>query len=208
MPRATSALNVLQRIGGSIGTALLAVVLQGQISDQLGARGGGDSTLERLPAEVRGAWRPRWPSAFAATFWWAVGMSVVALIPATILALMQRRERATRPTTRSASPSALAALRERRSPRMGAGRAPRAVVALVHGLGEHSGRYERLAGRFTDEGFAVTRSTCAATADSPGAAGTRASPPALEDLDELWRAAGSGGRACRCSPTATASARC
>ena len=31
-------------------------------------------------------------SAFAATFWWAVGMSLLALIPATILALVQRRE--------------------------------------------------------------------------------------------------------------------
>ena len=92
MPRATSALNVLQRIGGSLGTALLAVVLQGQISDQLGARGGGDSTLERLPADVRERVADPLASAFASTFWWAVGMSLLALIPATILALVQRRE--------------------------------------------------------------------------------------------------------------------
>ena len=92
VPRATSALNVLQRIGGSLGTALLAVVLQGQISDQLGARGGGDSTLERLPAEVRERVADPLASAFASTFWWAVGMSLLALIPATILALVQRRE--------------------------------------------------------------------------------------------------------------------
>jgi EmrB/QacA subfamily drug resistance transporter len=74
VPRATSALNVLQRIGGSIGTALLAVVLQGQIAD----RG-------RAPAQLA--------DAFAATFWWAVAMSVLALVPATILALTQRRDR-------------------------------------------------------------------------------------------------------------------
>jgi len=92
VPRATSALNVLQRIGGSLGTALLAVVLQGQISDQLGARGGGDSTLERLPPAVRERVADPLASAFASTFWWAVGMSLLALIPATILALVQRRD--------------------------------------------------------------------------------------------------------------------
>jgi MFS family permease len=74
VPRATSSLNALQRIGGSIGTALLAVVLQGQIAD----RG-------RAPAQLA--------DAFAATFWWAVAMSVLALVPATILALTQRRDR-------------------------------------------------------------------------------------------------------------------
>jgi len=31
----------------------------------------------------------------------------------------------------------------------------RAVVILIHGLGEHAGRYERLAGRLNDWGFAV-----------------------------------------------------
>src|SRR4051795_13341668 len=41
VPRATSALNVLQRIGGSIGTALLAVVLQHEIAAQTGASGAG-----------------------------------------------------------------------------------------------------------------------------------------------------------------------
>ena len=32
---------------------------------------------------------------------------------------------------------------------------PRAVVVLAHGAGEHSGRYEHVAARFTQEGFAV-----------------------------------------------------
>src|SRR3954447_15813191 len=39
VPRATSALNVLQRVGGSLGTALLAVVLQHQIATPLSAAG-------------------------------------------------------------------------------------------------------------------------------------------------------------------------
>ena len=32
---------------------------------------------------------------------------------------------------------------------------PRAVVVLAHGAGEHSGRYEHVAARFTDDGFAM-----------------------------------------------------
>ena len=43
VPRATSALNALQRIGGAIGTAVLAVVLQGEIKDQLAAAQVGQS---------------------------------------------------------------------------------------------------------------------------------------------------------------------
>ena len=59
IPRATSSLNALQRIGGSIGTAVLAVVLQGEIKDQLAAAQVGESapaasgTLERLPEDLR-----------------------------------------------------------------------------------------------------------------------------------------------------------
>ncbi|WP_187369607.1 MDR family MFS transporter [Fodinicola acaciae] len=56
--RASSAINVLNRIGGSLGTALLAVVLQAQLSQV---------------APV---------NAYAWTFWWVVGLSVVALVPA------------------------------------------------------------------------------------------------------------------------------
>ena len=94
VPRATSALNVMQRVGGSLGTALLAVVLQGEISDRLPrAAGGGGATLERLPDAVRTRVAEPLADAFAATFWWAIGMSLLALIPATVLAVTQKRER-------------------------------------------------------------------------------------------------------------------
>jgi EmrB/QacA subfamily drug resistance transporter len=100
VPRATSALNVIQRIGGSIGTALLAVILQGEIKDRLSGQGGAggapaaSGTLERLPEDLRARVAEPLAAAFASTFWWAVGMSVLALVPAAILALTQRRERA------------------------------------------------------------------------------------------------------------------
>lgn len=63
--------------------------------------------------------------------------------------------------------------------------APRAVVALLHGLGEHSGRYERLAERFTDAGFAVSAIDLRGHGHSPGARGDTRFAPALEDLDAL-----------------------
>ncbi len=54
---------------------------------------------------------------------------------------------------------------------------PRAAVALLHGLGEHCGRYERLAGRFTDAGFAVSAIDLRGHGHSPGARGdTRFAP--------------------------------
>src|SRR4051812_14568465 len=54
VPRATSSLNALQRIGGSIGTAVLAVVLQGNIKGQVGTLPG----AARAPAPPRAPQRP------------------------------------------------------------------------------------------------------------------------------------------------------
>jgi hypothetical protein len=110
VPRATSALNVLQRVGGSVGTALLAVVLQHQIVAQLSAAGvsgaaaGGGGTLQRVPDDVRARIAEPLAAAFGNTFWWAVGMSAVALVPATILALSQRRERRAQTLAEARSP--------------------------------------------------------------------------------------------------------
>jgi MFS family permease len=110
VPRATSALNVLQRVGGSIGTALLAVVLQHQIVAQLaaagasGPRGAGSGVLQRVPENVRRQIADPLALAFGTTFWWAVGMSAVALVPAAVLAVSQRRERRARRLAEAQSP--------------------------------------------------------------------------------------------------------
>jgi MFS family permease len=81
VPRATSALNVVQRVGGSIGTAVLAVILQHELGAGPGLAGTGGKPLGALT------------DAFAHTFWWAVAFSAVAVIPAAVLALTTRRER-------------------------------------------------------------------------------------------------------------------
>jgi EmrB/QacA subfamily drug resistance transporter len=94
VPRATSALNVIQRVGGSIGTALLAVVLQHELASRLGGGGpSGGGTLGKLPEALRVRVADPLAHAFATTFWWSVGLCVLALIPASVLAISQRRAR-------------------------------------------------------------------------------------------------------------------
>jgi EmrB/QacA subfamily drug resistance transporter len=69
VPRATAALNTLRQVGGSIGTALLAVVLEHE--------------QKHVPIA----------QAFHHTFVWAVAMAALAVVPAVALV---RAERATR----------------------------------------------------------------------------------------------------------------
>lgn len=65
-PGATSAVRIFQQVGGSLGTAALAVILQQQTTT--------------APAGTAGL-----ATAFGDTFWWAVGFSVVVLLPALLL---------------------------------------------------------------------------------------------------------------------------
>jgi EmrB/QacA subfamily drug resistance transporter len=94
VPRATSAINVVRQVGGSLGTALLAVVLQHEIKaavDFGGAvAGSGGAALQSLPPAVRARVATPLAQAFAHTFWWSVAMTLVAIVPAVALA---RRER-------------------------------------------------------------------------------------------------------------------
>ncbi len=72
---ASPQLNVIQRVGGSLGTAVIAVVLQTELSHSSGS------------ATATAA-------AFAHTYQWVILMSVLALIPATVLWRVERRLRA------------------------------------------------------------------------------------------------------------------
>jgi EmrB/QacA subfamily drug resistance transporter len=86
VPRATTALNIVMRVGGSIGTALLAVVLQHQITERIpAARGGGLGAAQNVPAAARALVAPRLADSFAHTFWWAIVLTVLAFIPALLL---------------------------------------------------------------------------------------------------------------------------
>ena len=93
VPRATAALNTLRQIGASIGTALLAVMLQHEGAAALHAAGSGGRLLDRLPDAERERLGDPLATAFGHTFRWAFAMAVLAILPA--IALL-RAERASR----------------------------------------------------------------------------------------------------------------
>ncbi|MGC3863829.1 DHA2 family efflux MFS transporter permease subunit [Micromonospora chersina] len=65
IPRATSAIRIFQQLGGAFGGAVLAVVLQRQLAGHADAAG-------------RAA-------AFGTTFWWVLGFTLLAVLPALLL---------------------------------------------------------------------------------------------------------------------------
>ena len=62
---------------------------------------------------------------------------------------------------------------------------PVAVVCLVHGLGEHSGRYAHVARRFTDAGFAVFALDMRGHGNSGGGRGDVTVDLAVSDIADL-----------------------
>ncbi len=93
VPRATSALNVMQRVGGSVGTAALAVILQHELRASVGGAVGGGGALQKPPPGVQQKAAAALANAFGNTFWWAIAMSAAAIVPAILLVLSSRRER-------------------------------------------------------------------------------------------------------------------
>jgi EmrB/QacA subfamily drug resistance transporter len=63
IPGATSAITVVQTVGASAGAALLAAILENRTAHHAGAL----------------------PAAFADTFWWVLGFTALALVPALLL---------------------------------------------------------------------------------------------------------------------------
>lgn len=93
IPRATTGLSVLQRVGGAIGTAVFTVLLTRDLADRgLGGSMGEGRPAGGLPLEVR----DEIASAFGQTFLWAALATVVALVPAIILTVIEHRARRAR----------------------------------------------------------------------------------------------------------------
>jgi EmrB/QacA subfamily drug resistance transporter len=67
-------LNMLQRVGGSVGTAIFAVVLQWRLNRTTGFSAPGERA-----------------AAFAVSFWWVVGVTVAATVPMVLLMRIERR---------------------------------------------------------------------------------------------------------------------
>jgi EmrB/QacA subfamily drug resistance transporter len=78
--RATTALNILQQTGASIGTAVLSVLLASALSHRLGGSHSTIGAAAHVPASVRQHLAPPMAAAFGHTFWWALGLLAVALV--------------------------------------------------------------------------------------------------------------------------------
>jgi EmrB/QacA subfamily drug resistance transporter len=90
--QATSAINVIQRVAGSVGTALLAVVLQRSIATSLPGVDGGIGALAALPDEGRAQASAALADAFGTAFWVAFVLVATALVPALLLPRLRPRE--------------------------------------------------------------------------------------------------------------------
>src|SRR3954469_18972871 len=88
LAHATPQLNVLQRVGGSIGTAVLAVVLQRAAA--------GAQSLDEAAA------------AFGTAFWWAAALTAVAIVPCIVLAPAEAAARRRRGAAATADAETLA----------------------------------------------------------------------------------------------------
>ncbi len=90
IPDATSQLNVVQRVGGSVGSALLGVLLARKLGDMIS---GGGSLAPRPGIDIPLPIRERMADAYAYTHWWVLGLGVVALLPAFVLFRVERAAR-------------------------------------------------------------------------------------------------------------------
>jgi MFS family permease len=88
IPRATSTLNITQRVGGAVGTAVFAVVLEHQLGQ---AQAGSGAASVTATAE-----------AFGATFWWPLALAALMLAPALLLPSARKRPAGTPTSVTSA----------------------------------------------------------------------------------------------------------
>jgi EmrB/QacA subfamily drug resistance transporter len=83
--RASTSLNITQQVGASIGTAVMSVLLANAIASRLGAGSGGIGAAAAVPPDQRARVADQLADAFGATYWWALGLVIVAFAIATPL---------------------------------------------------------------------------------------------------------------------------
>jgi EmrB/QacA subfamily drug resistance transporter len=87
---ASTALNIMQQVSASVGTAVLSVILTNEIVERVtaataAAQSSGQPQQQLSEAERAQALAPVIAPAFGATFWWAVGLVAVAFVVALVL---------------------------------------------------------------------------------------------------------------------------
>jgi EmrB/QacA subfamily drug resistance transporter len=88
IPKASTVMNIVRLIGGSVATAAFAVVLERQIIDNLGplaAKAGGSAGVISSTVKLPPAVADPVAAAFAHTFWWSVGAILIAFVPTLFL---------------------------------------------------------------------------------------------------------------------------
>jgi MFS family permease len=88
IPKASTVMNIVRLVGGSVATALFAVVLERQIVANLGAvatRAGGSAGIIGSAVKLPPPVADPVAAAFAHTFWWSVGAILIAFIPTLFL---------------------------------------------------------------------------------------------------------------------------
>jgi EmrB/QacA subfamily drug resistance transporter len=89
IPKASTVMNIVRLVGGSVATALFAVVLERQILANLTATGikapGGSAGIVGATTKLPPAVADPVAAAFAHTFWWSVGAILLAFIPTLFL---------------------------------------------------------------------------------------------------------------------------
>lgn len=97
VPKATSATNIVRQVGGSLGVAVFAVVLDTQINQHIGVRAGAaiqNGVLRPTSTQLDAIAR-----AFGHSFWWSCATCALGIIPAFFLPNSPlARSRATAPT--------------------------------------------------------------------------------------------------------------
>jgi EmrB/QacA subfamily drug resistance transporter len=83
VPRASTTINIMRQVGGSVAVALFAVVLQREIIAKAGARAAHAlaTTVVKLPPKAA----TLVTQSFAHTFWWSVATVLVAFVPSLFL---------------------------------------------------------------------------------------------------------------------------
>ncbi|MEZ6106061.1 MAG: alpha/beta hydrolase [Pirellulaceae bacterium] len=68
------------------------------------------------------------------------------------------------------------------------------VLVIVHGLGEHAGRYDRIARRLAGHGWTVVAEDLLGHGRQPGRRGDASYDELLDQVERVWRGAGEYGR--------------
>jgi MFS family permease len=87
VPRASTMMNIIQQVAGSIGVATMSVVLGNALADRMpgGGATGGLGAAQHVPAALMAKLAPKIADAFAHTYLVALGLLVVAFVPALLL---------------------------------------------------------------------------------------------------------------------------